>query len=132
MKMNVRVLVHRGYDTKQNKMLSANELDAMGIYLRPNGQWHNLPEHILVMAFVMREDQDGTPIFENDIIDVDIQTEVGLVRKRGVMGWDAEQNGFHLKVEASQQAQGIATNMRVVGNLFQNVELLKEQPELPA
>ena len=47
------------------------------------------------------------------------------------MGWDAEQNGFHLKVESSQQAQGVATNMRVVGNIFQQADLLKEKPELP-
>jgi hypothetical protein len=132
MKMNVRVLVHRGYDSQTNKMLSANDLTALGVRLRPDGQWENLPEHILVMAFVMREDQDGTPVFENDILDVDIETEMGVIRARGVMGWDANQNGFHLKVQSQHAAQGIATNMRVIGNIFQHKDLLKEDAQLPA
>jgi len=131
MKMNVRVLVHRGYDTKEKKMLSANELTELGIFLTPDGKWHKLPEHIMIMQFVTREDCDGVPVFENDILDVDFKTDMGMIRLRGVMGWDGNQNGFHLKVQSEAAGGGVATNMKVVGNIFQNVEMLKEEPLLP-
>ena len=131
MKMHVRVLVHRGYDAQAKKMLSANELVELGVSLLPNGQWKGLPEHVMIMQFVTREDQDGVPIFENDIIDVDIKTEVGVIRARGVMGWDGDLNGFHLKIAAGSTGNGVASNMRVVGNIFENKDLLKEDPVLP-
>ena len=132
-KMNVRVLVHRGYDLKEKVMLSANELTKLGIHLLPNGQWANLPENIIIMQFVTREDEAGVPIFENDIIDVDIKTEMGLIRARGVMGWDGDLNGFHLKIASSNgnAVNGVATNMKVVGNIFDDKEMLKEDPALP-
>jgi hypothetical protein len=131
MKMNVRVLVHRGWDSKEEKMLSAQDLTDLGVRLQPNGRWENLPEHILVMQFVWREDENGVPIFENDIIDVDFETEMGMLRLRGVMGWDANQNGFHLKVASDKAGSGIAKNMKVVGNIFQNEDLLKVPAEIP-
>ena len=129
--MNVRVLVHRGWDSKAKKMLSPNELTELGVRLRPDGKWENLPDHILVMQFVWREDENGSPIFENDIIDVDFETDMGLLRLRGVMGWDANQNGFHLKVASKQAGSGIAKNMRVVGDIFRNEDLLKVPAEIP-
>ena len=131
MKLNVRVLVHRGYDAQEKKMLSANELTELGISLLPNGQWKGLPEHIMIMQFVTREDEGGIPIFENDIIDVDIKTEVGVIRARGVMGWDGDLNGFHLKIASGSTGDGVASNMRVVGNIFMNKDLLQEVAAIP-
>ena len=130
--MNVRVLVHRGYDTKLKKMVSANDLVERGVCVLPNGQWKNLDD-LIVMQFVTREDENGVPIFENDIVDVDVQTEVGMIRARGVMGWDGELNGFHLKIASKNgnAANGVASNLQVVGNIFDNKDMLKEDPALP-
>lgn len=130
MKMNVRPVVHRGYDTKEKKMLSANELTDLGVKLKPNGEWENI-EGIVLMQFVMREDDNGVPIFENDIVDIDIETELGRIRSRGVMQWDPEANAFQMKVRAGNTGTGIATNMNVVGNIFEHKDLLDEEADLP-
>jgi hypothetical protein len=130
MKMNVRPMIHRGYHTVEKKMYSAQALKQKGVRLLPDGKWEN-DEDFIMMQFVWREDSIGTPIFENDIVDVDVKTEVGLIRVRGVMMFDAEANGFQVKIQSQQAGNGVATNMLVIGDVMQHPELVKETPELP-
>lgn len=133
----VRMEVYRGWDTVEKRMLSHQELDAMEFSMSASG--HPSHPHIIPMALTPVVDSFEERIYEGDICEmgVVVNKNLGLVKTRGWMGWDPQENHYTLFYEIatpllSQGAVLKATGIRKVGNVFQNPELLTDEQNVPA
>lgn len=88
----------------------------------------DIPEDIVVMQFTGLLDKNGKEIYEGDIIDYE---DSGSIDASGiqVIGWDSEKAGFGRQYLEEQGFSStcfaeVATNSKIIGNIYENPELL--------
>ena len=102
-----------------------------GIRLSPNANqptlinttsvWRSLDE-VVLMQFTGLHDKDGTEIYESDIVNVTHRGD-----RLDIIEWDNLSAWYHglTKIRADEKNHPTWIDCKVVGNLYQNPELLK-------
>jgi hypothetical protein len=128
--------IHRGWNLKTNTMLSAAELDAMGFHILASGAQSH-PE-IILMALTPILDSFRKNVYEGDICSMGIELDgLGLIPAIGWCGWDTQTGGYTIFHNTDQQILHDARvrsagDVRVIGDVFRNPDLLELKPAIPA
>ncbi len=87
------------------------------------------------MQYTGLHDKNGKEIYEGDILEFRLNTKYGFITKRGVVEWQA--CSFHVLFLPKHQGEqdGLysvdfcveATNIGIIGNIYENPELLEEK-----
>lgn len=137
----------RGWDTKEKRMLSPEELSASDVYLDvesghlidvshryPDGsiEIRDYNRHI-PLQYTGLKDKNGKEIFEGDIVAIDMWqgNEHGYISEDGVIQWYEESSAF--KWFSGDPSDGNnywlshadAKRREVIGNIYENPELLR-------
>lgn len=88
-----------------------------------NGAFSN----IKIMQFTGLKDKNGKECFEGDIVKM---LDWGFRKKNKVLGiykviWDYEEKGWRLTPSPNIDAYNILRNFEVIGNIYENPELMK-------
>lgn len=116
-------------------MLYPNDLGSRGVFFTAGGdpvQWKEgrlvLLKNVVVMYGTGLNTDDGTPIWEADVLDCDIPNEWGsFTRARGVMAWDEMSGKWVVQIPSMGQRQDfVVANTGVVGNLYEHPDIVKQ------
>lgn len=137
------IIETRIWDTKNKKMIYLPPLRALynattgevvgatvlklvdGFPYMPKGEYQPTNDPIMVKSPII--DKDNNFLWEGDVIECGIVTELGLIKaNNAVLVWRPDKGGFI--VEMSQSTMGATgdfkvTDMKRVGNIFENPEL---------
>lgn len=95
-------------------------LDRNGNLLTPSG--------IIVEQFSGFVDVQNIPLYEGDVCDYDVVSEVGIMRKRGIMEFNKESGGFMFNTTDSTlmtpDMDLVTQNVQWVGPILTNPKLL--------
>ena len=133
---------YRIYDKTSKQMLYPEQLMRMGVFLDPKGQavqvkksWLGAVIKVLKNIVVMYQTglatNTGEPIWEGDILDVDVPNEWGSCTvARGYMQWDSHNGKWYIHIPnppaTVPNGNSIAiTGAMMVGDIYQSPELLK-------
>lgn len=128
----------RLYDTNSKKMLMPPELMARGVFMSPMGQPVQLKEGKVVIlkdVVVMYQSglatSTGTPIWQDDVVEVDVPTEFGSTLKaQGVMQWDKFNGKFSIYIPhppaLSPQGDFPVMGGKILGNVHEQPDILKK------
>lgn len=131
--VGAKIHAFRAYSLTLKRMLRPDELARVHLRLDQNGNLLK-PHDLVLMAFTGKGDMHKKPIYEQDIVDVDIPNEFGsLARKRGIMVWQEPPGHYTIHIQ-EKSGLGEAANMQVlnacvVGNTLEDRELMKEHPK---
>lgn len=124
--------IFKGYSVSQMRMLTPEELAHSGAFIGVDGRLTS-DSDVVLLAYTGKQDMYGRPIFEHDIVDFDMETELigSYMRKRGVVKW-VDPPGWYTIVVVSTEPEHVGThNVIVVGNEYPNPYLLKKEPIYP-
>lgn len=127
----------KGYSKKQNRMLTPDELALSGVYLGVDGRLAH-HEDIKLLAFTGRQDINGRPVFETDVVDFDMvmpmsddNTFATAQRRRGIVRWMSPPGWYGIEVPGMKDDEYVAwdaQNAMLVGNSLTTPELLNLPP----
>ena len=127
----------RLYDSNSKRMLYPQDMVKMGIFVSPDGRPVQIKGGMMVRlneVHLMHAtgwlDITSRPIWEGDIIFGDVPHSfdgaISFTQEKGVILYDNSVGRFFVKIEEAALTQGdvTVTNMRVVGDIYQNKDLL--------
>jgi uncharacterized phage protein (TIGR01671 family) len=129
----MREIKFRAWDNYSNQMLSGDK--------EVNALWFpNLPMNLafeytqrnmyILMQYTGLKDKNGKEIYENDIVQY-MQFICEVVFENGVIGKDDgiehKTPGFMLKFDDGSGYTGLSKEVKVLGNRFENPELLGDR-----
>lgn len=128
----------KGYSHTQKRILLPHELAMSGVYVGMDARL-TCREDITLLPFTGRQDINGRPIFETDVVDFDmvipITDDKGFAtaqRRRGVVKWIDPPGWYGIEVpgetEENEYVEWDAQNAMLVGNALATPELLKLPP----
>lgn len=119
------------YDLNSKRMIYAQDAYRMGIFLAPDGRPVQLKggaivhlQQIDVLHITGWIDTMNRPIWEHDVVDVDIVHDFegieSLTRGRGVVIYDPMIGGFHVKLDAGalQDEDAPIVRMTIIGDVY--------------
>lgn len=125
------ILPFKLYDHNSNRMIYAQDAYRMGIFLAPDGhpvQVRNGTivrlEKIDVLHITGWIDTMKRPVWENDVVDVDVIHDFegveSLTKERGVVLFDRMIGGFHVKLdkEMLKDEDAPIARMTVIGDVY--------------
>lgn len=125
------ILPYKLYDLNSKRMIYPQDASRMGIFLSSEG--HPIQyrggtfvrlQHIDVLHFTGWFDTDKKPVWENDVLDVDVVIDFdgveSLVKGNGTVVWDRVSGGFFVKLEEKGLVKGDMDieNMRIIGTVY--------------
>ncbi|MCS8616165.1 YopX family protein [Latilactobacillus curvatus] len=127
-RINMREIKFRAWDAKEKRMLEVNHLFNLD-NKQPIEVWTNYyeggyrfnPDKSELMQYTGLDDINGKPIYENDIVEF----EVGLIRTKAEVVYSRSQ--FTVNMNSVMSRSLDAYLVKVIGNRFENPELLEEQ-----
>lgn len=128
-----RAIKFRAWDKKNEAMAGAiepfNQLGAIRLYNTIGKDSDERPTHypmdtdLELMQFTGLHDKNGKPIYEGDVVDGAYYNE----RKKFVVEWsDKYAEYYELSSYAESEDGWDPKEMEVIGNIYENPELLKE------
>ena len=86
---------------------------------------------LILLPYINRKDKDGVEIYKGDIISADFDGEEMLFEvawNENAMAWDIkDKNGvFYFDIYENGSPFKFLKNIKVIGNIYENPELLKE------
>lgn len=100
-------------------------------YIGDDVHYKRLPEHVILMLSTGIKDKNGKEIFEGDIVQFEDCYEVSdfLYINTGIIEWC--QGGFHVtnrdSVLMEDLLDGDSLDVTIIGNVYENPELLEEK-----
>lgn len=113
----------QAFDQIEKRILSTQELDSLGVNIKPSGQVSD-PRYI-PLHFTGRFTMEGEPVYENDILAIEIKTEFGsVVEQTGVIVWSPERAQYAITYIASAEGVVYSRITKKLGTIFLNQDLL--------
>lgn len=118
----------KAWSKSQGRWLSEEEAALAGVWLGFGGHLEHHPD-IVLRHYTGILDANRVPLYDGDIVEFDQITEFGLVKRRGFMRWISDRYSISMNGDASQQgAQYPTQNVRKIGHMLENPELVKQDP----
>lgn len=118
-----------------NGMFYPEELQGMGIYIDADGKLGQLPDktlpadvgsldNLIVLWRTGQQATDGSPIYEGDFAELDIDAGIGLVKRIAIMRFVPASNQFTFCFNGKTTFDGAVktVGVRLIGNEFQDKE----------
>ena len=132
----MREIRFRAWDKEDKKMFPVLEIDFVDgwvkMYCKIAGRHYNYLDNLVLLQFTGLEDKNGKEIYEGDIVSVKYIYDKRTTDRAQVV-WREDKAGFGLKslkglTNEVYELYKITTehNLEVVGNIYENKELLDE------
>ena len=116
-------------------MLYPKDLGMMGVFFTAGGDPVQLKggrmvllKNVVPMYGTGLNTDDGTPIWEADVLDCDVPNEWGsFIRARGAMAWDDIIGKWVLQLPSEHAREDfVVANATIAGNLYEHPDLLHQ------
>lgn len=115
----------QAFDTVEKRIVPETELDALGINIKPSGQISD-PRYI-PLHFTGRFTQDKQPVFEHDILEIEIETGFGSAMKEvGVIQWSPLAGQYAITYITASEGVVRSRIVKKLGTMFLNGDLLTQ------
>ena len=129
----MREIKFRAWDKDYKKIINVDEID---LFLNQIRYWKDLDEEPIMlnkgdfelMQFIGLKDKNGKEIYEGDILEVESHGGKEVVEVKwneGYAGWDFFKGEEYCPLTDYKDMMGFDLNAKIIGNKFENPELLK-------
>ena len=131
-KLPTREVKFRAWDKRFKKMVEVEVIDwGEGRVILANGERADLDLDVVLLEYTGLKDKNGKPIYEGDIIEETIPVE--HTKKRAVVVWHTRRAKWVLagtfRFGGGGERELANKTLEVLGNVFENPELLEEKEE---
>lgn len=117
----------QAFDLIANCVRTTDECMHLGLAILPNGTMNK--QGFVPLHFTGRFDEEKHPIYEQDIVEIAIDTGFGSVVKQvGVMRWSRDAGTYAITYVSTMPGQYQSRIVKKLGTMFTDSNLLK-QPE---
>ncbi len=131
--MNKREIKFRGWHKPTNKMVDLLKITPLALSGNIPGLFLPFDDGIILMPFTGLLDKNGVGVFENDVIRYSYYFDYGQTGEYksyfAIVTYDITRAAFDPFYKWSDYEVSVKKDVEVIGNLFENPELLeKESP----
>ena len=126
----------RMWDKTSLKMLYLEDMGAIGVFFTAEGAPVQYKagrfvalQNVELMYHTGMNTDEGLPIWEADVLDVDIPNDFGsFMRARGFMAWDGIMGKWVVNIPSGEPRHDfVVAGGKVVGNLFEQPDIINQK-----
>lgn len=118
----------QAFDLNAGRLLSESECMHLGLACLPNGSMNK--QGFIPLHFTGRFTMDKQPVYEQDIVEIEIQNEFGSLNKDvGVVQWSREAGQYAITFLTTTPGVMQSRIVKKLGTMFTEGHLLKQPNE---